>query len=243
MNTRTGISGLMGLALGLAANAALAASISLGAAGTAGVTAIIAPDPTEINVPTNVYFGAVWNGMLFMRNGRTWTQTWTGPLPVALPNMSLSASQTVPVVDFDIAGLTGLDVYVGYGGSEASLYLPGHLARIYTVPTPSSSIPYTLTVRDVSGNCTLYTTNFSGVLTPTGRAGIYETTFGGGAGARITLTVPGSNSLDFSYAEGGGTVNDHLQVTFDQAGRSISGSDTWVHTNGCYGNSEITGNW
>jgi len=243
MNTRTGIAGLMGLVSGLVANTALAASISLGAANTAGVTAIIAPDAAEINVPTNVYIGAVWNGMLFMRNGGTWIQQWTGPLPVALPNTSLSASQTVPVVDFDIAGLTGLDVYVGYGGSEASLTLPGHLGKIYTMPAPSSSIPYTLTNRDVGGNCALYTTNFSGELTPTGQAGIYETMFGGGAGARITLTVPGSNTLDFSYAEGGGTATDHLQITFDQAGRSISGSDTWVHTNGCYGSSEITGNW
>lgn len=243
MKTRTGIAGLMGLVSGLVANTALAASVSLGAANTAGVTAVIAPDAAEIGAPTNIYIGAVWNGMLFMRNGGTWTQQWTGSLPVALPDTSLSASKTVSVVDFDIAGLTGLDVYVGYGGSEASLTLPGHLAKIYTVPTQSSSIPYTLTNRDVSGNCALTTTNFSGVLTPTGQAGIYETTFGGGAGARITLTVPGSNALDYSYAEGGGTVTDHLQITFDQAGRSISGSISWSHTNGCYGSDEITGNW
>lgn len=243
MRVRSGIAGFFGLLSVLTTNIALAASVALGTASAAGVTAIVKPDAAEIGVTTNVYIGAVWNGVLIMRNGGTWVQSWAGPLPVALSNIYLSASHAVSVVDFDIASLTGLDVYVGYGGNEASLYLPGHLAKIYSVPTPSSSIAYSMSVQDVSGNCSLYTNNFSGILTQTGQPGIYETVLGGDTGARVTLTVPGGNVLDYSYAEGGGTSTDHMQVTFDQSGRTISGSITWEHTNGCTGYSVITGSW
>lgn len=103
------------------------------------------------------------------------------------------------------------------------------------------TVPYTLTLHDVSGNCALHNNPFAGALTPTGRANIYTTVFEGGAA--ITLAVPGSNALEYSYAEGGGTSNNHMQLTFDSQPRSIAGSINWTRTNGCMGYTTISGSW
>lgn len=227
------------------------ASIVVGQAGTGGVTAVIAPPSNEVGVLTNIYMGAMLDGALFMRNGGSgsgvgeWAAYTTGALPIAVANLTLAAdSQTIPVINVDLAALPGLAIYVGYGASEADLYSPGHLALIYTVPAAAAvagSMPYAITVLDVSGNCTLYSSPFGSVLTPTAQSGVYSTIFVGGDS--ITLTVPGSNTFDYSYAENGGTVSDHFQMTFDSQSRSISGSSTWTHTNGCYGYSTISGTW
>ena len=114
-------------------------------------------------------------------------------------------------------------------------------AVILNLIQASSTLPYTITAHDVSGNCTLSDNDFAGVLTPTGQANVYTTVFVGGV--VITLTVPGSNAVDYSYAEGGGTTSDHMQLTFDSPSRSITGSLNWTHTNGCMGSTTISGSW
>ena len=122
-----------------------------------------------------------------------------------------------------------------------SILLSAQAQAQSTGTTAATSMPYTMTVRDVSGNCTLYTNSFVGVLTPTGQANIYTTVFANGAA--ITLTVPGTTAFDWSYAEGGGTATDHTQLTFDSQLRSITGSVDWTHSNGCRGTSTISGSW
>lgn len=114
-------------------------------------------------------------------------------------------------------------------------------AVIVNLIQASSTLPYTIAAHDVSGNCTLFDNTFAGVLTPTAQANVYTTVFVGGAA--ITLTVPGSNMFDYSYAEGGGTASDHWQMTFDSPSRSITGSNNWTHTNGCMGYTTISGSW
>jgi len=225
------------------------ASITVGEAGTGGVTAVLTTPSSEVGALTNVYMGAMWNGALFLRNGGSgngvgeWAAYTTGALPIAVANLTLAAdSQTIPVINVDLAALPGLAIYVGYGASEADLSLPGHLALIYTVPSVAAgSMPYALTMHDDYGTCDLYVNTFDSVLTPTAQSGVYSTVFVGGDS--ITLTVPGSNTFDYSYAEDGGTSNEHLEMTFDPQSRSISGSSTWTHTNGCSGYTTISGTW
>jgi hypothetical protein len=122
-------------------------------------------------------------------------------------------------------------------------WLNSNSAVIVSLVQASSTIPYTITWHEVSGNCTLYAdVSFAGVLTPSGQANIYTTVWYSG-GAAITLTVPGSNAFDYSYAEAGGTSTDHTQLTFDSQSRSISGSMNWTHTNGCTGYVTFSGSW
>ena len=119
--------------------------------------------------------------------------------------------------------------------------LPVQAQAQSTATTAATSIPYTMMVRDVSGSCTLMSDTFSGVLTPTGQANTYTTLFAGGA--VITLTVPGSNALVFSFPDGNGTTNENMQLTFDLQSHSITGSTNWTHTNGCIGYTTISGSW
>lgn len=122
-----------------------------------------------------------------------------------------------------------------------SILLSAQARAQSTGTTAATSMPYTIAVQDVSGNCTLDGNSFSGVLTPTGQANTYTTIFVGGT--VITLTVPGSNALVFSYLEGNGTTTENMQLTFDSQSRSITGSTNWTHTNGCMGYETISGSW
>src|SRR5450759_5137761 len=117
-----------------------AASVVLGQAGPGGVSAIISPDIGEIGRPANIWMGGVLNGTLYLRNGpSTWAEYRGGPLPIALTSAALPSTLQVSIVNIDISSLPGLDVYVGYGSTEADLSLSGHLAKVYTVPgTPGA---------------------------------------------------------------------------------------------------------
>lgn len=128
-----------------------------------------------------------------------------------------------------------------YTGNVISPVGPVESLRSYITAWEATAVPYTITVQDISGNCTPDSSIFDGVLTPTGQADTYTTVFVGGVA--VTLTVPGSNALNFSYAEGGGTSSEQMQLTFDLPSRSISGSSNWTHTNDCQGYSTISGSW
>jgi hypothetical protein len=117
-----------------------AASVVLGQAGASGVSAIISPDPGEIGRAANIWMGGVLNGTLYLRNGpSTWAEYRGGPYPIALTSAALPSTLQVSIVNIDISSLPGLDVYVGYGSTEADLSLSGHLAKVYTVPTQNSA--------------------------------------------------------------------------------------------------------
>jgi len=105
-----------------------------------------------------------------------------------------------------------------------------------------TSIPYTVTAHEVSGNCTLGPDqNVSGTLTLTGQANTYTTLLPVNAAA--TLTVPGSNTLVYSFPDGNGTTTENMQLTFDSTSRLITGSTNWTHTNGCMGYMTFSGSW
>jgi hypothetical protein len=129
-------------AIGMVAISAHAASVVLNTTSSNSVTATITPDANEIGKSVNVWMGALYQGVLFLRSGTTWTPYRTGSLPVAISGQTLSTSTPVTVVDqLDISGLRGLDIYVGYGTSEQTmLSSTGHLAKIYSVPLTKPQI-------------------------------------------------------------------------------------------------------
>lgn len=123
-------------AIGIFAAPVQAASVTLTAASATSVTASIAPDASDVGKPANIWMGAIFQGVLYLRDGSTWTRHSGGPYPVATSIGKLLASNPVTVVDqLDISALAGLDLYVGYGASEQDmLSSPGKLAKIHTVP-------------------------------------------------------------------------------------------------------------
>lgn len=106
-----------------------------------------------------------------------------------------------------------------------------------------SSIPFTLTSHEVSGNCTLRPDQFfAGTLVPAIQGNnLYFTTLFGGAGT--TLSVPGSNSFTYSFPETNGISTNNMQLTFDAQSYSITGSNNWTHTSGCMGYMTLSGFW
>lgn len=105
----------------------------------------------------------------------------------------------------------------------------------------AASFAFSFTVRDVSGNCALHTSQGSGVLSSTGQPGAYQTT--AISGVPLTFNVPGTSTVNYSFPEGGGTSNDQMTIAFDEALHSIAGTVTWTHSNGCYGVTELSGIW
>ncbi len=165
-----------------------AASVTLGQAGPGGVSAIITPDSGESGQPAKIWMGVVWNGALYLRNGPTnWAQYQGGPLPIALTSAALPSSLQVSIVNIDISSLPGLDVYVGYGSTEADLSLSGHLAKVYTVPgAPVAGADINLQPQLDTAHAV------SKLVTIAGGATLITT---GADGSQYTLTLPPNSVL------------------------------------------------
>jgi len=151
------------------------ASVTLGKADKTGVTAIVTADPMETGT-VNVYMAATYAGTILFRGAGSmaWTAWTGGSFPVAASVVLGGMPMTVSVIDADVSSLPGLDIYVAYGISEAQLSLPGHLGRIYSVPTPPLTITTTTTVRattTTSSSTTTTTTTTSSTTTTTLAAG------------------------------------------------------------------------
>jgi hypothetical protein len=94
---------------------------------------VITPDPEEVGRPSKVWIGGVLNGTVYLRDGpSTWVEYQGGAFPVALTSAALPPLLEVSIVSVDVSAVPGLDVYVGYGRTEADLSLSGHLAKVFT---------------------------------------------------------------------------------------------------------------
>jgi hypothetical protein len=149
------------------------AAISLGQADDNAIIVNITPETNELGSSAKIWMGAMYGGQLYVRGlGSTSTQAWTryssGPYEVAQNLVSLPASFSARVVDFDASSLSGLDLYVGYGTTEADLSKPGHLTKVYTIPavTVNTATSYTL-------QNTPDLTDIGGLLTSKGYFGYY----------------------------------------------------------------------
>lgn len=101
------------------------------------VTATIQPDAADVGRSVNVWMAANLQGTWYLRNDSVWAPYLGGPYPVALRNVTLSASTTVTVVrGMDVTGFSGMQMYVGYGASEQDMLTsPGKLAALNPVMT------------------------------------------------------------------------------------------------------------
>lgn len=126
-------------------------ALGVSSVGVAGITLIsasptvvvkITPEAGESGVK-NLYVGAVYNGILYLRGStatRDWYMNTGGPFQIAGKINTDGGPSVVTITDFDISSLVGLELYVAYGVSESdALHTPGHLARIYTVPSAVSA--------------------------------------------------------------------------------------------------------
>lgn len=136
---------LLAVPLFLTPALALAAGIVLGQAGKTGVTATITPDSSEIGSTTNVYFAATLGGKVYFRHqsSQDWRVYSGGAYPVAISGQALQSSTAVTVTDLDVTALSGLEIYVAYGNSEAELaQKAGHLSKIYSNVTSTSTTKF-----------------------------------------------------------------------------------------------------
>lgn len=224
---------VLGSTLAMMSVPTFAASISLKQADVSGVVATIVPDAGDMNLPANIWIGAVYNGTLFMRGTAysAWSQHGEGALPIAQQVGSMPSSLEVMVANFDVSNLSGLDIYVGYGSTEGDLAKNGHLAKIYTVPAMSGTASF-------AGS---YTGSYSGDDSGSVALGV-------DSAGRITVSIPGpgtgtiTNTGSASFASGGGalgTVSCSFTGTFLSSG---SASGSWACTDSSDG-SRTSGNW
>jgi len=136
------------LLLGIALTSPAQALVFLSQATPTMLSASITPEAGETGVK-NVYIGVLYQGNMYLRGTATgdWRAYTSGTFPVAGQINLSSGTTTVTIADFDISSLVGLDVYVGYGVNDADISTRGHLAKVYTVPTPvaTTCTPTTLT--------------------------------------------------------------------------------------------------
>ena len=130
----------------------------------AGALAIIGPDAGERGL-FNIYMAAIFQGTLFFRGATTtaWTPYTSGDFPVAQTVNLVGAPVLVRIVDFDLAELPGLSLYVGYGASQADMIAKtDHVAWIYTVPTLSNTTTTTATGATTTTTSNTTTTTHTG---------------------------------------------------------------------------------
>jgi hypothetical protein len=101
------------------------------------ITATIQPDAADVGRSVNVWMAANFQGAWYLRDGNAWTSYQSGPYPVAMRNITLSASTPITVVrGMDVTALSGIQIYVGYGVSEQDMLTsPGKLASLNPVMT------------------------------------------------------------------------------------------------------------
>ena len=106
----------------------------------------VRPDPADYYRPGNLYVAAVAGGRLyFLKNrGNVFFTTspigdfdvvpWTGGALPAFTSLDLDPTITFSLKLGDTAGLTGVEVWAGYGLSESDLLGNGKYARLYAFP-------------------------------------------------------------------------------------------------------------
>jgi len=133
----------------------------------AGALAIIGPDAGERGA-FNIYMAALFQGTIYFRGLTTtsWTAYASGDFPVAQTVNLVGAPALVRVVDFDLAVLPGLSLYVGYGATQADMLSKSdHVAWIYTVPTVSDTTTTTETGATTTSTASTTTTTHAGGAT------------------------------------------------------------------------------
>lgn len=115
-----------------------AATISNATLANAAVTTQLVPDPSELNQTAKVYITARYGDQWYARGAglHDWVPFTNGQPPVA-QEVVLQPLTPITVTDLNIAGLTGLTLFVGYATATTPLTAEGHQRAIFTVPPVS----------------------------------------------------------------------------------------------------------
>lgn len=124
-----------------ALNASFASSIPVqvngmasGSMSSLSLNATIQPVTGDLNRTVNVYVGGRLGAQWFLRAGADWVPWSGGALPV-YASMAASAVIDIPVaLNMDVRGLSGAEVYVGYGQNDADMLSNLKFGLVYTVP-------------------------------------------------------------------------------------------------------------
>lgn len=116
-------------------------NVDLNQVSDSAVSAIVVPNEAEIGTSSKVWLGAVFDGKLYLRDGASNWQLFSGSYPPAISNITLGPVNAVSVVSgLSLAGLAGLDLYLAYGTDVANFSnTAGHLQKIYTVTDAGSA--------------------------------------------------------------------------------------------------------
>jgi len=84
--------------------------------GTQALVGTITPKSDDVGAAGQLYLAALLpDGSLYFKAASGWVQWKTGTLPVYSTVTALAASNPVDIGSYDLAGLTGATIYVGYG--------------------------------------------------------------------------------------------------------------------------------
>ena len=94
---------------------------------------IYRPVAADAGRSINVYLAAILGGNLYVRDATTWT-LWTpgSALRVFATGTAGSGMSEINVItDLDVSGLSGVQVYMGYGTSEADMLANGKFGLVH----------------------------------------------------------------------------------------------------------------
>jgi N-acyl-D-amino-acid deacylase len=87
----------------------------------------------DVGKPGSFFVAALWNGQLWLHNGKVWSAYTTGALPPFSGDRL--GSRTIGILTgANLSGLTGAQIYAGYGTSAEDMLANGKYRRVYIVP-------------------------------------------------------------------------------------------------------------
>jgi hypothetical protein len=112
-----------------------------GAAATRTINIRVNPSAADVSQAAYIYIAAFYQGQIFFITGTGLNSTISGvylwspgaPVPVFTAT-NLQSPTDLSVYVGDTAGLSGIEVWVGYGRTESDMLLGGKYARVYTFP-------------------------------------------------------------------------------------------------------------
>ena len=194
-------------------------SITLTEQSAQRISVTLSPSVGDVGKTVSVWFGAVFNGVLYVRDGNRWTVHKSGTLPVAIQNLTLATANSLTVAEnIDLSTLPGIEIYVGYGNSETDmLNTPGRLVKVYQA-TQSPVTMYALSAQINGLTSDGLVVSYAGSqLKPV--AGAISLNMGNVAsGSTYTVAIQAQPSgLSCTIDKPTGTVNANTTVTINCA--------------------------
>lgn len=135
----------------IAPAAAQTFSADFSGTGNQTLSVVVKPKTADVGATANIYIGAYkspnWFFLVSQGNGKFTAQAWTGGAIPVYTSQTLANSNNLSLTVGDLTGLAGMDIYVGYGKSEAELLSAKTYGVLQTVAGDSIAVSkYTVDV-------------------------------------------------------------------------------------------------